>query len=147
VTPVALPPNAAPAISLAHAEGEYFDVESRLAQFIRALQRGDRAQAAQWLSHRVPAAERAAAAQGAWLRRDPRSREDVNQILFVSDLQIQPRQQIEGNAVDLFVVPRKIPFNYRKKHKDTRLVGYLQVPMRKEDGEWRVYLRRRRIVH
>jgi hypothetical protein len=130
---IVLPPGSAPAISTTSRVPEYAAAEGRLAQFITALHVGRRARAVSLLSSRVTAAERQALLEKRWLRQDPRSTRDFAQVLFAPDLQIRSRAKIKDDMLRLSVSPRLL----RRKRFGQ---GYLEVPMRREHGEWFVEL-------
>jgi len=111
--------------------------EKRLASFIRALQAGRRERAVRLLSSRVNEQERQGLLQKRWLRANPADRRDFFQILFSNDVQIRTLA-IYRDTRRLTVSPRVIPFLPKKKTK--RPAAYLEVRMRKEDGEWWVDL-------
>ena len=136
-SPVAAAPGRPPApiISTSSQSPEYQAAETRLALFIRALQRGNRLRAAGFLSSRVTAAERRALVENRWLRKETGRRGSFEQILFVPDLSIRTRS-VYRDTVKLAVIPRKM---YRKKQ--ARFVGIMEVRMRKEGGKWWVELR------
>jgi predicted nucleic acid-binding Zn ribbon protein len=121
---------------------EFQRAETRLARFIKALQEGDRVRAASLLSSRVPARDRAALLSGSWLRRRPGAtlRRDFEQVLFTADLQIRTSAKMYRNQVHLSVMPRTLAI-----HEKPKQLGFLDVPMRKERGQWWVDLRRGRI--
>jgi hypothetical protein len=124
----------APVISTTSRVPEYQAAETRLAQFITALQLDRRERAARMLSSRVGPADRRALIEKRWLRRSDAKDGDFTQILFLSDLQIRTRR-IQRGLVRLAVHPR----SHRKQEK--RVTGYLEVTMRKEHGRWWVELR------
>jgi hypothetical protein len=124
-----------PIISTTSQSPEYQAAETRLALFIRALQRGNRRRAVSLMSSRVTAAERRALVENRWLRKETGRRGSFEQILFVPDLSIRTRS-VYRDTVKLAVVPRKM---YRKKQ--ARFVGIMEVRMRKEGGKWWVELR------
>ncbi|MFN3648460.1 MAG: hypothetical protein ACK47B_02675 [Armatimonadota bacterium] len=132
----------APVITTTSPVPEYREAEIKLARFINALQLDRRERAVSLLSSQVPDSARQALLERRWLN-PAAGKAQFERILFVKDLQIRPRGQIEGDTLKLYVIPRRIPFNYgikdpKKRSKD--LIGYLEIPMRREAGEWRVEL-------
>ena len=59
---------------------------------------------------------------------------------FPPDLVVRPKGPIKGDRLTLLVTPRKIPYNLKKRQHSNVLIGVLEVPMRKEYGDWRVDL-------
>jgi hypothetical protein len=129
---VVIPPGAGPVISTTAMDREGRAAETRLAQFIRALQQGRRLRAVQFLSSRVTPQERQALVQKRWLRKDTTRKDDITQVLFQQDLQIRTRE-IYQDGRKLYVVPRTIPWPPKKTN---RAIGYLGITMRLERGKW-----------
>jgi hypothetical protein len=125
----------APTISTTSSAPEYQAAETRLAQFITALQLDRRERAARLLSHRVGPAARRALIEGRWLRRSGAQNSDFTQVLFLPDLQIRTRQ-VFRDSVRLAVFPRP-----PRGKKEKRITGLVEVRMRKEYGKWWVDLR------
>ncbi len=138
-----VPANAPPVISITHRDPAYRRPELRLASFITALQTGNRQRAVRLFSVRVGPTARRDFLAGRWLRRDTARRTDFSQILFMRDIQIRPRTKIAGDRLVLQIVPRDIPWD--KKNKRHLLLGSLDVPMRRESGDWFVELQPGRI--
>ena len=136
-----LPPNSPGVISTTAQDEEGMRAEKRLASFIRALQAGRRERAVRLLSSRVTPQERQGLLQKRWLRANPADRKDFFQILYGSDIQIRTLA-IFRDTRRLSVTPRVIPFMPKKKSK--RPTAYLEVRMRKEQGEWWVDLHPRK---
>jgi len=136
--PSAYVPPRPPVITLSAQLPEMENAQKRLSSFIRALQVGQRARAASFLSSRVSQSERQGLIQKSWLRYDPKDRGNVIQVLYWPDLQIHT-QRVYPDSVDMAVVSRAIPFTLKKK-KTARPSGIVKVRMRKEQGEWRVEL-------
>lgn len=133
-----------PVITLSAELPEMESAQKRLSSFIRALQVGQRARAASFLSSRVSEAEKQGLIQKTWLRADPKDRRNMLQVLYWPDLQIHT-QRVYPEAVDLAVVSRSIPFMPKNK-KTARPSGILKVRMRKEQGEWRVEMHPTRLA-
>jgi hypothetical protein len=131
-----LPPNAPPLITLSTNGTEYDEAQLQLERFIKRLQAGRRASAAELLSTRVSPPERRAFVEKRWLRYDPKNRRDFMQILFWKDIQFH-NGRIYKNGVKLQVVRRAPPVMTTRKSPVT---GILEVPMRREGGTWRVEL-------
>lgn len=142
--PTGYKPPRPPVITFSAELPEMQDAQKRLSSFIRALQVGQRARAASFLSSRVSEAERQGLIQKAWLRYDPKDRRSVSQVLYWPDLQIHT-QRVYPEAVDLAVVSRAIPFLLKNK-KAARPSGVVKVRMRKEQGEWRVEMHPPRVA-
>jgi hypothetical protein len=144
--PAAYAPPRPPVITLSAELPEMQQAQIRLSSFIRALQVGQRARAASFLSNRVSAAERDGLIKKSWLRFEPKDRGNVLQVLYWPDLQIHT-QKVYPEAVDLAVVSRSIPFKLKTKEKRAaRPSGIVKVRMRKEQGEWRVELHPPRVA-
>jgi len=150
---VVLPPNAAPVISVTSPVSPYREAEARLALFVSALQRNRRERAAGFFSSRVPARDRQAFQSGRWLRRSGSTAADLNRVLFHPDLQIRTTNKRYQNLLMVAVTPREIPdaglTQAAKNQKQRRaarrrksVAGYLEVPMRRERGDWWVELKR-----
>jgi hypothetical protein len=125
-----MPANLPPLISITSPRPEYRAAETRLGEFIRAIQMGRRKRATELLSSRVTAEERQALIEKRWLRKDPRNRKDFTQVLFLPDLKIGT-QLLKGETLELYVIPRP-------KVKKRAGGGYLKVRMRRENGQWLV---------
>ncbi len=136
-TRVVLPANAPPVLSITSLDLHLRAAETRLAQFLSALQRNRRDRAARLLSSRVSARNRRALRSGAWLWKSPQRARDISQILYYPDLQLRATGKRYGNVLLVAVMPRVL----RKGQKGFR-AGYVEVPMRYERGNWWVELRR-----
>lgn len=134
----AVPLTARYTISTSAQDMESLRAESRLAQFVRALQEGRRAKAATYLSSRVGPDARRALVEKRWLPARVGARGEFNQLLFWRDIQIRT-QRVHGERRDLVISPRRIPFNFQRRKG--RPTGILEVPMLKEQGQWWVDLR------
>lgn len=136
-TRVVLPANAPPVLSITSLDPNLRAAETRLAQFLSALQRNRRDRAARLLSSRVSARNRRALRDGVWLRKSPQRVRDISQILYYPDLQLRATAKRYGNVLLVAAMPRVL----RKGQKGFR-AGYVEVPMRYERGDWWVELRR-----
>ena len=133
-----VPPSAAYTITTSAQDMESLRAETRLAQFIRALQRGRRQKAAELLSSKVTPQARQDLIARRWLPAKVGVTGDFSQLIYWRDLQIRT-QRIRGERRDLVVGPRRIPFATKKKQ--SRPTGILEVPMVREGGQWWVDLR------
>lgn len=133
-----VPPAARYTVSTSAQDLESLRAESRLAQFVRALQRGRRQKASTYLSSRVGPAARRALIEKKWIPARVGAKGEFSQVFFWRDIQIRT-QRVRGDRRDLVISPRTIPFDF--KRKKSRTTGILEVPMLKERGEWWVDLR------
>jgi hypothetical protein len=136
--PARPPAAAAYTITTSAQDTESLRAEGRLAQFIRALQRGRRQRAAELLSSRVGARARQALMTKQWLPARPGGTSEFSQIFFWRDIQIHTHS-ITPQRRKLVVAPRKIPFAPGKKKRPG--TGLVEVMMVLERGEWWVDLR------
>ncbi len=126
---------------------EYVSAEGRLARFITAMQTGHRKKASELFSSRVTEEERQAFIEKKWLRYDPVHKEDFHQVLYFKDLQIRTHAIYE-DLIRVYVGSRRVPFRIlatekgiiRFGKKTDPPVGWMSIPMRKEDGKWWVEL-------
>jgi hypothetical protein len=131
-----VPPAAAYTVTTSAHDLESLRVEGRLAQFVRALQAGRREKAAALLSSRVGPEARRALIEKRWLPAKPGSGE-FGAVLFWRDLHIRT-MHVQGDVRRLVVGPRKIAFAPGNKKRAP--IGVLEVPMRRERGQWWVDL-------
>lgn len=142
-----LPPNAPPSIYISGTTQETRSAEGRLARFITAMQTGYRKKASELFSSRVTPQERQAFIEKKWLRYSPVRNQDFNQVLYFKDLQIR-YDGTQNGLFRMYVGSRRVPFRVmatkkgivRFGKKTDAPVGWLWVPMRKEDGKWWVEL-------
>lgn len=101
---------------------------------------GNREKAVRLFSSKVTAEERRTFLEKKWLRGDASLEGNFAQMLFQKDLEIRAREKIKGDVLRCSVSPRKIAHLPRMRTKGKGLVGYMEVPMRREHGEWLVEL-------
>ena len=146
-TNLKLPPNAPPSIYISGTTQETRSAEGRLAKFITAMQTGYRKKASELFSSQVTPQERQAFIEKKWLRYNPVRNQDFNQVLYFKDLQIR-YDGMQNGLFRMYVGSRRVPFRViatkkglvRFGKKTDPPVGWLWVPMRKEDGKWWVEL-------
>jgi CubicO group peptidase (beta-lactamase class C family) len=118
-----------PIVTLTSTAPGYRAIESGMARFILLLQANERAAAARLLSRRMDVGHRRAFVQGKWLTRT--SAADFGIVYFLPAIRIRTRG-VAGTRAIVRVEPLT-PFA-----PQTMAIGFIEVPMYRENGRWRV---------
>jgi hypothetical protein len=116
-----------PTISLTAMTAEARRAQIRLAMFIQAVQSGQWARAATYLSRQVGPAERQQLIAGTWLRRT--SRRDFSVLLYMTRIEIRT-VSFRGTNARLRILP------LTWEHKRGQPFGVYDVPMVRENNRW-----------